>query len=104
VGLLGAKTEIPVYKEAESPTQFRPDGTGFLVSIPNPLQPGTGWLYLVTAKHVLHTDSTNVSSPLYQRLFVRLNKRSGDAEMFQMSIVISGVEETVFLHLLVRFR
>jgi hypothetical protein len=92
------KAVVFIYKEAESPTQFRPDGTGFLVSVPNPVQPGTGWLYLITAKHVLHTDPNNVSSPLYQRLFVRLNKRSGDAEMFQVSIITSGVGQTVFLH------
>src|ERR1700761_6272311 len=63
------KTVVFIYTDAAAQ---HADGTGFLVSVPVAAHPDQQWVYLVTAKHVLHTNGNDFNSPLYSRLFVRL--------------------------------
>jgi len=93
------KAVVFIYKQdGASISQYAPDGTGFLVGIPMSAQPNRGWVYLVTAKHVLHTDANNPNSSLFPRLYVRLNLKSGNSELRPMDISTSGPLQTVFLH------
>src|ERR1039458_7939573 len=92
------KSVVFIYKDGGTPSQYMPEGTGFIVSIPHPVEKDKGWLYLVTAKHVLRTNANDLSSPLYSRVFVRLNKKSGGSEMIPLPLVTSGPAQTVFLH------
>ncbi|HEV2619837.1 MAG TPA: hypothetical protein VGU23_07850, partial [Acidobacteriaceae bacterium] len=76
------------------------DGTGFLVSIPTPSNPNSFWLYLVTAKHVVLTDSNNFSSPLRDRIWIRINKKGGGFGMYNIPLVGAGQvqSQTVYLN------
>lgn len=92
------KSVVFIYKQGATPDRYIPDGTGFVIAIPSPLQQGKGWLYLVTAKHVLRTNPNDLSSPLYSRVFLRLNKKSGGSEMVPVALVTSGPQQTVYVH------
>jgi hypothetical protein len=89
------KTVVFIYR-SQNGAPGQPDGTGFLVAIPNPSQPGRSWVYLVTASHVLHTDPNNLSSATYPELFVRINKKPEGSQTFHLPIVTSGSNETAF--------
>ena len=89
------KTVVFIYR-GQNGAAGQPDGTGFLVGLPNTSHPGQSWLYLVTAKHVLHTDPNNISSPMYPDLFVRINKKSGGSQVFRLPITDSGDKQSVF--------
>ena len=80
------KSVVFIYKEGATPGQYMPEGTGFIVAIPDPVQQAKGWLYLVTAKHVLRTNANDLSSPLYSRVFVRLNKKFGGSQMIPFDL------------------
>lgn len=89
------KTVVFIYR-SQNGAPGQPDGTGFLVAVPIPSQPDRSWLYLVTASHVLHTDSNNLSSATYPELFVRINKKSEGSQIFRLPIVTSGDNQTAF--------
>jgi hypothetical protein len=90
------KTVVFIYKDATG-TPAQADGTGFMVSVPA-ATPNRQWLYLVTAKHVVHTDSNDFNSPLFSHLWVRVNNKSGGFGMYQIDLVPSGEGQTVFFH------
>jgi hypothetical protein len=91
------KTVVFIYNDPSGAPEHA-DGTGFLVAIPVPSKPQNAWLYLVTAKHVLHTDANKPNSPMYPSLFVRLNKKTGDSTLIKIDLVAAGEQQTVFLH------
>ncbi|MBM4064642.1 MAG: trypsin-like peptidase domain-containing protein [Planctomycetes bacterium] len=63
--------------------QVIPNGTGFFVGIKDENDPNISYIYLVTAKHVLLDDKTN---SLFNSVYVRLNKKTGDAQMFEIPL------------------
>lgn len=72
-----------------------PNGTSFFVSVQNPSVPATHATYLVTAKHVLcKPDSTE----FYARIFVRLNRKQGGADIGPIAINPVGDNKNVFVH------
>src|SRR5271166_2025430 len=91
------KTVVFLCRDGPTPNAPVPHGTGFLIGIPDPAHPNQNWVYLVTAKHALHTNKDDFDSPLYQRLYVRLNKKSGPPEWDVIDVVTSGSGQTVFL-------
>ncbi|MEO7028927.1 MAG: hypothetical protein ABI147_05950 [Acidobacteriaceae bacterium] len=91
------KTVVFIYKDAAG-TPAQADGTGFLISIPSPVDPNRMWVYLVTAKHVVHTDSNDFNSPLFGQLWFRVNKKDGGSSMHKLDITSSGDKQDVFFH------
>jgi hypothetical protein len=91
------KTVVFIYKDA-SGTPAQAQGTGFVVSIPVAADPNRLWVYLVTAQHVVHTNSNDLSSPLFSELWVRVNNKSGDSSMHKLEIIPSGPNQTIFFH------
>jgi hypothetical protein len=85
-----------VYNGAEG-TPAQADGTGFFIGIRS-ATPNHGWLYLVTAKHVVHTNSNDFQSPLFTRLWVRVNNKAGGFTMFPVDLRASGEEQSVFFN------
>jgi len=91
------KTVVFIYKDA-SGSQTQADGTGFIVSIPSPIVPDRSWCYLITAKHVVHTNSNDFNSPLYPSLWIRVNKKSGGYGMYKIDIIPSGKLRDIYFH------
>lgn len=90
------KTVVFIYKDAAgTPTQA--NGTGFIVAVPAPV-PGRSWLYVITAKHVVHTNSNDLSSPFFTTLWLRVNNKSGDSSMHAVNLITSGDRQSVFFH------
>jgi hypothetical protein len=87
------KTVVFIYTDVGG-AAAQPDGTGFLVSIATPSDPNRFWLYLVTAKHVVLTDSNNFSSPLRDRIWVRVNKKAGGFGMYDIALVGAGQSQS----------
>jgi len=69
-----------------------PYGTGFFVFVKNPSGTG-GYGYLVTAKHVLKSPNGDDLS----RVFLRLDKKQGDAEFVAINLVENG-KSVVYTH------
>lgn len=61
--------------------QVIPNGTGFFVGVKDENDPNINYIYLVTAKHVLLDDKT---SSLSNSIYVRLNKKTGDSQFFEI--------------------
>ena len=55
----------------QSLTSIYPLGTGFFVAVPHLQVEGQSWIYLVTAKHVLRSNSEEY----YRQVFCRANLR-----------------------------
>jgi hypothetical protein len=91
------KTVVFIYKDAAG-TPAQAQGTGFMISIPTAADPNRLWVYLVTAQHVVHTNSNDLSSPLFSQLWVRVNNKSGGSSMYKLDIIPSGANQTVFFH------
>ena len=90
------KTVVFIYKDAAgSPNQA--NGTGFIVTVPAPVA-GRAWFYVVTAKHVVHTNKDDLNSPLFPTLWIRVNNKSGDFSMHGINLIPSGPEQSVFFH------
>ncbi len=70
------------------------NGTCFFVFVKDQAYPGKGWGYLVTAKHVLQ----DTSGAFYPRVWVRLNKRTGGVENFDLLLSTSGTSKNIFIH------
>jgi hypothetical protein len=90
------KTVVFIYKDAAG-TPGQADETGFIVAVPAP-SPGRSWLYVVTAKHVVNTNSNDPNSPLFTTLWVRLNNKSGDSSMHRVDLIPSGKDQNVYFH------
>lgn len=71
-----------------------PNGTGFFVSVKNESNPETQNIYLVTAKHVLMNEKTG---SLFSSIFIRLNKKTGDSETFEIPLQGSNAAK-IFKH------
>jgi hypothetical protein len=67
-------------------------GTGFFVSVPSDDAKGV-YGYLVTAKHVLRDEKGND----FDRVYIRLNKKQGDAEFVPLDLVANG-KRSVYIH------
>lgn len=91
------KTVVFIYKDAKG-TPAQADGTGFILSVPFPGDANRIWAYLVTAKHVVHTNSNDFNSPLFGQLWIRVNKRAGGFGMYRLDIIPSGIRQNVFFH------
>jgi hypothetical protein len=62
------------------------NGTGFFVAVKGDKDPSRSFLYLVTAKHVILTPQ----GTFYPRIYVRLNKKEGDAEFIPVDLIRNG--------------
>lgn len=71
------------------------NGTGFFVGTPEPLDKERTRTYLVTAKHVLQQENSKAFSPV---IYVRINRKDGDAVTIPMNIKTEGVGKNVFFH------
>jgi hypothetical protein len=91
------KTVVFIYKDAAG-TPAQAQGTGFMIAIPAAGDPNRQWGYLVTAQHVVHTNSDDLGSPLFSELWVRVNTKSGGFAMSKLEIIPSGPKQTVFFH------
>ena len=74
-------------------TNASPDGTGFLIALQDAKNANSGWLYLVTAKHVLRPPDINA---WLNEVGVRLNRRDGASEIVPMSLKVDGPNRNVF--------
>jgi hypothetical protein len=72
-----------------------PNGTGFFVGVKDTSTSNSYSVYLVTAKHVLLTDDNETFFP---SVFVRLNRKVGDAEILRLDLSSSGNRKNVFVH------
>jgi hypothetical protein len=70
-----------------------PQGTGFFVALKDTSSSSGGYGYFVTAKHVLK-DRTG---EFFNRVYLRLNKLSGDAEYVPLDLIQDG-HSVVFTH------
>jgi len=91
------KTVVFIYKGAEG-TAAQADETGFLLSIATPSDPNRFWLYLVTAKHVVHTDMNNFDSPMFPALWVRINKNAGGFGMYRLELTDTGASQNIYFN------
>jgi hypothetical protein len=64
----------------------RADGTGFFVGVKSEQDPSRFFGYLVTAKHVVR----NAQGSFYPRIYIRLNKKEGDAEYISLDLTRDG--------------
>jgi hypothetical protein len=90
------KTVVFIYKDAAG-TRAQAQGTGFLVLIPAPVA-DRAWFYVITAKHVVHADSSDLKSPLFESLWFRVNEKSGGSSMHGVHLVASGPDQNLFFH------
>jgi hypothetical protein len=72
-----------------------PNGAGFFVGLKNPAKRDSFGLYLVTAKHVLCPPG---SKQMLDKIYIRLNKKSGGSEMDAIPLSVKGNKRTVFFH------
>lgn len=72
--------------------ELKPHGTAFLVSIPAKNQKGN-YIYLVTAKHVLHTENKQKLNVIYAKFNTK-----DSSEMFTITLNWTGQNKTVFTH------
>lgn len=72
-----------------------PYGTGFLVGVKNPSEPGSLTTYLVTAKHVITNPKT---SELLGAVFFRLNRKGGGLAHLTIPLTEKGEGRNVFTH------
>lgn len=77
-----------------SATNDAPDGTGFLVVVPDPKVTNSFCCYLVTAKHVLRPPD----SPWLPQILVRINRRDGNADKLPIDLHPDGKYKNVFVH------
>ena len=70
------------------------NGTGFFVGVKTKEKPDTYSVYLVTAKHVFKKKDGS----LYSSVIVRINKKSGGAEMLPLDLTYEGKGKNVFSH------
>jgi hypothetical protein len=90
------QTVVFIYKSAEC-TLAEADGTGFFVAVPSPI-PNRTWVYLVTAKHVVHTNSNDFQSPLFTTLWVRINKKAGGSAIYPLNLTADGDRQNLFFN------
>ncbi len=103
--LVGGKgTAAPISPEIKSVVCFLfiekdakliPNGTAFFVLVGDPSKPTSTKGYLVTAKHVLYKPDT---TEFLDKVYFRLNKKSGGSEVGTIPIKVQGNNQTVFLH------
>jgi hypothetical protein len=60
--------------------------------------PGRAWFYVITAKHVVHTNSNDLTSPLFTTLWIRVNNKSGGSSMYALNLITSGQAQSIFFH------
>lgn len=72
-----------------------PNGTGFFVGVKDTSKPDRFFIYLVTAKHVLQLDDRRTFLP---SVFLRVNKKTGDAEFLRLDLHPASSPKNVFLH------
>jgi hypothetical protein len=70
-----------------------PNGTGFF-SCRQRKRPGEAYGYLVTARHVLLDEH----GLYYKRVFIRLNRKNGEAAFVALDLAVSGDKKNVFTH------
>jgi hypothetical protein len=90
------QTVVFIYKGAEC-SAAQAEGTGFLMAMPTP-DGKRSWAYLVTAKHVVHTDSNNFESPLFDSLWIRINTKTGGSKIYKVDLVAAGDKQDVFIN------
>src|ERR1700722_12525700 len=69
------------------------NGTGFFAAVKDEPTGSGIYGYLVTAKHVLQTPQ----GTFFNRIYLRLNKNSGDVEYIPLDLTQSGMKN-VFIH------
>lgn len=84
-----------LFVSGKQPGELVPYGTGFFVGVKDPKNPDRSFVYFVTAKHVLRTPDQKSWLP---KIFLRLNTRTGGAEILEIPVSLSGAHRTVFLH------
>ncbi len=72
-----------------------PNGTGFFVGVRNPEKQDSFLVYIVTAKHVIQKPDR---STYFSTVFVRVNKKEGEAEILRLNLVPEGPLKNVFVH------
>jgi hypothetical protein len=70
-----------------------PNGTGFFITVKGDQDPKVLYGYLVTAKHIL----SNPQGGYYQRVYIRINKKEGDAEFIPLDLMQEG-RSVVFIN------
>ncbi len=72
-----------------------PNGTGFFVGVRNPEKQDSFFVYIVTAKHVIQKPDRSTYFPT---VFVRVNKKEGEAEILRLDLVPEGPLKNIFVH------
>jgi len=78
--------------------QLQAHGTCFFVGMRHPSIPDSGWVYVVTARHVLQRDMYDPTSDLVPQIVIRVNNAKGSAEFLKVLLKASGVDKNVYLH------
>lgn len=76
--------------------EYEANGTGFFVGVRKNPSDSLYYVNLVTAKHVLKPDVKK--KEFYKTVFVRLNKKVGEAEYLQLDLFPEGKNKNVFIH------
>jgi hypothetical protein len=72
-----------------------PNGTAFFVGVKDTNKPPGYAVNLVTAKHILQLEDRKTFYPV---VFVRLNRKAGDAEILRLDLQPAGNSKNVFVH------
>lgn len=72
-----------------------PNGTAFFVGVKDKVDENRFWVYLITAKHVLCEKE---DGPFYPNVYIRLDKIAGGTESIELPVILSGENQTVFVH------
>jgi len=76
--------------------EYEANGTGFFVGVRKSPSDSIYYVNLVTAKHVLKPDFNK--KEFYKTVFVRLNKKIGEAEYLRLDLFPEGKNKNVFFH------
>lgn len=71
----------------------RANGTGFFIIVENDNGPG-GYVYFVTAKHVLKDEK----GEYFKRVLLRINDKKGGSGLLSIDLTLSGEKQNVFVH------
>lgn len=72
-----------------------PNGTGFLVGVPDQVARDRMWVYLVTAQHVIRERDTG---PVLKQISVRINQKGTGVDYERIDLQEAGPGRNVFFH------